>query len=162
MVWTHEIKPTANRRESRPSGSQNRICFSSLELGGPYRPAGSSLIGTVRANPVAAPAAPLDGVWDVFIFQIFIIGIDKSLPLKFTLLAEIEQNTRFDTCCFQIMEKLSGIRIGEFGYRFEFKDDLPIADDVGFVGTWKFFTLIVDIQMFFHLCRNIFIPEFYH
>ncbi|MPL77954.1 hypothetical protein SDC9_23815 [bioreactor metagenome] len=58
--------------------SQNRICFSSLELGGslasflrklarlrssafsvqPARPASSSLIGSVRANPVAAPAAP--------------------------------------------------------------------------------------------------------
>jgi len=33
-VWIHEKKPTANRRESRPSGSQNRICFSSLEPGG--------------------------------------------------------------------------------------------------------------------------------
>ena len=71
-------KPTANRRESRPSGSQNRICLSSLELGGSlaslttcsaevvrfqrptrYRSAGSSLIGNVWANPVAAPAAPV-------------------------------------------------------------------------------------------------------
>ncbi|WP_187146106.1 hypothetical protein [Methanocorpusculum labreanum] len=42
----------------RPSGEKNRICYSSLELGGSYRPAGSSLIGNVRANPVAAPAAP--------------------------------------------------------------------------------------------------------
>ena len=73
-----------------PYGRNNRICFSSLELGGPYRPAGSSLIGTVRANPVAAPAAPLDSVWDIFIFQIFFIGIDKSFPLKFTPLTKIE------------------------------------------------------------------------
>ena len=60
-VQKHEKKQTANRRESRPSGSQNRICVSSLEHGGSYRPAGSSLIGSVRANPVAAPAAPVRG-----------------------------------------------------------------------------------------------------
>jgi len=77
-VWTHEIKPTANRRESRPSGSQNRICSSSLSLVGSlaslstcsakvvrfqrptrYRSNGSPLIGNVRANPFAAPAAPV-------------------------------------------------------------------------------------------------------
>ena len=57
---TKEI-PTANRRESRKplACSQNRICFSSLEHDGPNRPAGSSLIGNVRANPVGAPAPPL-------------------------------------------------------------------------------------------------------
>ena len=47
-------------------------------------------IGTVRANPVGAPAPPLQGIPDILIFQIFFIGIDKSLPLKFSLLAEIE------------------------------------------------------------------------
>jgi hypothetical protein len=47
-------------------------------------------IGNVRANPVGAPAPPLRGMLDVFIFEIFFIGIDKSLPLKFSLLAEIE------------------------------------------------------------------------
>ena len=53
-------------------------------------PTARPFIGTVRANPVAAPAAPLRGILDFFIFQIFFIGIDKSFPLKFTPLTKIE------------------------------------------------------------------------
>ena len=38
-MWIHEKEQTANRRESRKplACSQNRICLSSLELGGPNR-----------------------------------------------------------------------------------------------------------------------------
>ncbi len=45
-VWLGvETRDKTNRESARirPSGEQNRICCSSLELGGPYRPAGSSL-----------------------------------------------------------------------------------------------------------------------
>ena len=77
---TRACSPRLNRRESRKplACSQNRICCSSLELGGHlaslstcsakvvrfqrptrYRHAGSSLIGSVRANPVGAPAPPI-------------------------------------------------------------------------------------------------------
>ena len=53
-VWTQEKKPTANRRESRkPSAcSQNRICFPSLEHGGPYR---KSKICSAKGEPVGSP-----------------------------------------------------------------------------------------------------------
>ena len=52
--------------------AQLRVSFSAH----PARPAGSSLIGSVRANPVAAPAAPLRGIWDILIFQVFFISIN--------------------------------------------------------------------------------------
>ena len=45
-MWIDEIKPTANRRESRPSGSQNRICLSSLSQ------------VSRKAKPCSAEAAP--------------------------------------------------------------------------------------------------------
>jgi len=80
-MWTHEKKPTANRRESRPSGSQNRICFSSLSLVGSNRPNGSSLIGSVRANPIAAPAAPVRGK-EYFWLYFGVRGSDCGLPRR--------------------------------------------------------------------------------
>ena len=61
-----------------------------LTLASQLRCLAHPFIGTVRANPVAAPAAPLDSVWDIFIFQIFFIGIDKSFPLKLPPLTKIE------------------------------------------------------------------------
>ena len=90
-MWNHEKKPTANRRESRkPSAcSQNRICYSSLEHGGPYRPAGSSLIGTVRANPVGAPAP---SVRKKECFCSSIIG--SGVATKLTTLAEQTEGLR--------------------------------------------------------------------
>ncbi|MPL72552.1 hypothetical protein SDC9_18337 [bioreactor metagenome] len=56
-VWIYEKKPTANRRESEPFGLSESdllfLTFASLvpRLAHPF-------IGTVRANPVGAPAPP--------------------------------------------------------------------------------------------------------
>jgi len=61
-----------------------------LTLASQLRCLARPFIGTVRANPVAAPAAPSRSIPDVLIIQIFFISKDKSLPLKFSFLAEIE------------------------------------------------------------------------
>ncbi len=78
FMWTQEGKKT-NRESARirPSGEANRICLSSLSLVVSYRKSkicsaevvdfvdnplnttARPFIGTVRANPVAAPAAPI-------------------------------------------------------------------------------------------------------
>ena len=82
---TQEKKTTANRRESRPSGEANRICGSSLSLVRPSRksidllgPTARPFIGTVRANPVAAPAAPVRNIQSVILRQ-------KKVLLKYNL-----------------------------------------------------------------------------
>ena len=90
-MWTQEIKLTANRRESALRANIIGFAYPHLNSAGlvarqslaplrpplwgsppqlrpaafsvqPARPAGSSLIGNVRANPVAAPAAPIVGL----------------------------------------------------------------------------------------------------
>jgi len=56
LIWTQEKKTTANRRESALRAM--RIGFAYPHFRNPASLSCSSLIGSVRANPVAAPAAP--------------------------------------------------------------------------------------------------------
>jgi len=53
-VWKQEIKPTANRRES--TLRVNRIGFADPHSRNTASLSCSSLIGSVRANPIGAPA----------------------------------------------------------------------------------------------------------
>ena len=56
LGYKEEKKPTANRRESALRA--RKIGFADPHSRKPALQSCSSLIGTVRANPVAAPAAP--------------------------------------------------------------------------------------------------------
>ena len=57
-MWKYEKKPTANRRESEPFGlSESDLLILTLAI--QLRCLARPFIGNVRANPVAAPAAPI-------------------------------------------------------------------------------------------------------
>ena len=67
-----------------------------------------------------------------------IFGVDEAFVVE-TWGSEVDEESAYETCGFEVVEDLGGLDVAEDLDRFEFDDDGTVADEVGSIGCAQHF-----------------------
>ena len=58
---------------------------------------------------------------------------NDSFDLGFRIVTKVDQESKAEPRCLEVVLNLSPVLLGEFRYRFEFQDDLLVTDEIRLV-----------------------------